>query len=307
MIGRDTAHRSVQRPPANVAMSIDLEDWFHVENLKSAIPRATWRSQPERVRANTERILELFERTGTVATFFCLGWVAERDPELIRMIARQGHEIAGHGYAHRLVYEQDSEAFRADVVRAKHLLEDIVGSAVIGYRAPSFSITDTALDLLRDAGYRYDSSWFPVGGHDRYGRVDLHRRTVEQIATDRRRCVSAAKLSLDNGLVELPITTLSIGRRVLPWGGGGWFRLYPPRLFRLGFRRAVLRAGGGIFYLHPWEIDPDQPRVTGIPRSHAFRHYVNLDRTAWRLERLCRSVTFGRCDRIWGLRPATGE
>ena len=162
-------------------------------------------------------------------------------------------------------------------MRAKHLLEDIVGSPVIGYRAPSFSITDAALDLLRDAGYRYDSSWFPVGGHDRYGRVDLHRRTVEHIATDRRRCVSAAKLSLDNGLVELPITTLSIGRRVLPWGGGGWFRLYPSHLFRLGFRRAVLRAGGGIFYLHPWEIDPDQPRVTGIPRSHAFRHYVNLD------------------------------
>lgn len=283
-------------------MSIDLEDWFHVENLRSAIPRDSWPSQDDRVTASTERILAIFERTGTVATFFCLGWVAERAPQLVRMIAAGGHEIASHGYAHRLIYEQDIPAFRDDVVRARDLLQEISGTPVIGYRAPSFSITDAALDVLQEAGYRYDSSWFPVAGHDRYGRVDMHGRTAQHLAADRQRNDPVPWMLLDNGLVELPITTLSVAGRNLPWGGGGWFRLYPPRLFRAGFQRAVRRAGGGVFYLHPWEVDPEQPRVSGLKRSHAFRHYVNLDRTARRLERLCRSVVFGRCDRMLGLR-----
>lgn len=288
----------------SAAMSIDLEDWFHVENLKSAIPPSTWPSQADRVRASTERILDIFERTGTVATFFCLGWVAERAPQLVQLIANRGHEIASHGYAHQLIYQQDIKAFRSDVVRAKDLLQEITGSAVIGYRAPSFSITDAALDVLQEAGYRYDSSWFPVGGHDRYGRVDMHSRTAQRHTADRPAGAQVPWLLLDNGLAELPITTLQVAGKNLPWGGGGWFRLYPSRLFRSGFQRAIRRAGGGVFYLHPWEVDPDQPRVNGLKRSHAFRHYVNLGRTAQRLERLCRSVTFGRCDEILGLRGA---
>lgn len=285
-------------------MSVDVEDWFQVENLKGAIPRDTWEAQPRRVVDNTRRILDILERTGVRGTFFCLGWIAEREPELIHEIARGGHEIASHGYDHRLIYEQRIPEFRDDVVRAKRLLEDISGTQVSGYRAPSFSLTDEALDVLAEAGYRYDSSWFPVSGHDRYGRVNMSRHIAESAEGGREVTAetATASITLQNGLNELPITTLWIGRRPVPWGGGGWFRLYPQRLFVSGFRRSLSQCGGGTFYLHPWEVDPGQPRVSGIRRSYAFRHYVNLDRTADRLERLCRSVSFVRADEFLSLR-----
>ncbi len=289
---------------SRAVMSIDVEDWFQVENLKGAIPRDTWDAQPRRVVANTHRILDILERTGVRGTFFCLGWIAEREPTLIREIATRGHEIASHGYDHRLIYEQPLPEFRDDIVRAKHLLEDISGVPVLGYRAPSFSITDEALDALAQAGYRYDSSWFPAAGHDRYGRIDMRRHMARPAGTEGAAATgaSAASIPLANGLVELPITTVWIGRRPVPWGGGGWFRLYPPRLFVSGFRRSLSRCGGGTFYLHPWEVDPGQPRVRGIRRSYAFRHYVNLHRTGERLEQLCRHVPFVRADEFLDLR-----
>jgi polysaccharide deacetylase family protein (PEP-CTERM system associated) len=271
----------------------------------------------------------VLDRTNTVGTFFCLGWIAEREPALIREIRDAGHEIASHGYSHRLIYEQELEDFRADVVRAKDLLEDITGDEILGYRAPSFSITDASLRVLAETGHRYDSSWFPAGGHDRYGRVDLDSSgaadTPAVIALpaagspnaevmDDQGAVAGDTAGEDSAMVgvdgtisnrpfhELPITTLRMGSRPLPWGGGGWFRLYPAGVFRRGFRRAVRRAGGGMFYLHPWEVDPGQPRVEGIKRSYAFRHYVNLDQTEARLEKLCAAVPFTRADFLLKLR-----
>ncbi|MFW5695721.1 MAG: XrtA system polysaccharide deacetylase, partial [Alkalispirochaeta sp.] len=278
-------------PTAPTALiSVDVEDWFQVENLRGAISRESWDVRPRRVVANTERILNVLQRTNTIGTFFCLGWIAEREPALIREIRDAGHEIASHGYSHRLIYEQELRDFRQDVVRAKALLEDIAGAEVLGYRAPSFSITEASLQVLAETGHRYDSSWFPTGGHDRYGQVDLAPAEPRDIP-------AAIELSShpESGNAplgthpfwELPITTLRLGSRRLPWGGGGWFRLYPAGMFRRGFRRAVHRAGGGMFYLHPWEVDPGQPRVEGIRRSYAFRHYVNLEKTAARLEKLC--------------------
>ncbi len=284
--------------PLNPVMSIDLEDWFQVENLRGAISRESWDEQPRRVVRNTETILEILERNDTTATFFCLGWVAERHPELIRRIAGMGHEIASHGYSHRLIYEQGAGEFRDDIIRAKALLEDITGEEVLGYRAPSFSITAAALEVLAETGHRYDSSWFPAGGHDRYGKLDMEPLVDWSLTGTNPDSV----LTLKTGLKELIITTLPFAHRHLPWGGGGYFRLYPPRLFRYGFRRAMRRAGGGVFYLHPWEVDPGQPRVTGLPRSYAFRHYINLKHTASRLERICRTFTFRRADLTLGLR-----
>ena len=283
-------------------MSVDVEDWFQVENLKGAIPCDTWESQPRRVVANTRRILDILEWAGVHGTFFCLGWIAEREPALIREIAEGGHEIASHGYNHRLIYEQPTKEFRDDVVRAKRLLEDISGAPVLGYRAPSFSITDEALDILAQTGYRYDSSWFPVAGHDRYGRVDMRRHIRGAKEEGDEAETPAASIPLANGLIELPITTVRIGRRPVPWGGGGWFRLYPPRLFISGFHRSLLKCGGATFYLHPWEVDPDQPRVRGIRKRYAFRHYVNLPRTADRLEQLCRHIPLVRADGFLELR-----
>lgn len=275
-------------------MSIDVEDWFQVENLKAAIPRSSWDDRPLRVAANTRRILDVFARTGTRATFFCLGWVAEREPALVREIVAAGHEVASHGYGHHLIYDISREEFREDVTRAKAILEDIGGTAVIGYRAPSFSITGDAIGILAETGHRYDSSYFAFGGHDRYGSLDLAG------ATERRGSAPAA-VRLENGLWELPISVLTVGGTVLPWGGGGYFRLYPPRLFRAGFRRAMKQGRGGTFYLHPWEVDPGQPRVPGIKASYRLRHYVNLKKTERRLEALCRALPFGRADTVLGL------
>lgn len=277
-------------------MSIDVEDWFQVENLRAAIPRSSWEDRPLRVADNTRRILDVFARTGTRATFFCLGWVAEREPGLIREIAAAGHEVASHGYGHQLIYEISPEEFRADITRAKAILEDITGESVKGYRAPSFSITSEAVDTLLETGHRYDSSYFAFGGHDRYGKLDLDAETRGDAIAP-----SPAALRLRNGLWELPISVLTVAGKVLPWGGGGYFRLYPPSLFRAGFRRALEQAGGGTFYLHPWEVDQDQPRVKGIRGSYRLRHYVNLHKTERRLEALCRALPFDRADTILGL------
>jgi polysaccharide deacetylase family protein (PEP-CTERM system associated) len=272
-----------------MAISIDLEEWFQVENLKGAIPRSTWDEYPLRVEENTKVILDLLDETGTKGTFFCLGWVAERRPRLIEEIARRGHEIASHGYGHELLYEIGPERFREDLRRAQEVLEAASGEKVLGYRAPSFSITDWALAILAEEGYRYDSSYFPATGHDRYARLP---QGYFGYATE----VAPPFISEDaSGIKELSIPVLEILGKAVPWGGGGYFRLYPPRLFRAGFAAAARRHGGAVFYLHPWEVDPGQPRVTSIKPSYALRHYVNLSRTAGRLRKLCETFHFTSC------------
>lgn len=275
-----------------LAMSIDVEDWFQVENLKSAISRAEWDRYPLRITENTRLILDIFEETGTTATFFTLGWVAERLPELVSEIASRGHEVASHGYGHELLYEIGPERFREDIRSAKKLLEDAAGVPVSGYRAPSFSITEWALPILREEGYRYDSSYFPAAGHDRYAALpdELFPRPGHGRAGS-----ESFLQELPGGITELSIPVLELFGRRLPWGGGGYFRLYPPRLFQRGFAAAARRNGGAVFYLHPWEVDPAQPRVSGLSAGYAFRHYVNLKHTASRLRALCRRFAFTSC------------
>jgi polysaccharide deacetylase family protein (PEP-CTERM system associated) len=244
-------------------MSIDVEDWFHVENLKSAIPRESWKGRQLRVERNTDRMLELLDQRDAHCTCFVLGWVAERCPSLVQRIAAAGHEIACHSYAHELVYELSPSEFREDVRRCKELLEGIAGRRVQGYRAPSFSITDWSIPILRELGFAYDSSVFPTVAHDRYGRlagVGAENQLVE----------------LQPGFHEVCVSCLTVGSRGIPWGGGGYFRLMPYGMFRRGVA-SILRSGQPyVFYIHPWEIDPDQPRVSGLSRLHGFRHYVGL-------------------------------
>jgi polysaccharide deacetylase family protein (PEP-CTERM system associated) len=260
-------------PLATAALSIDVEDWFHVENLKSVVPRDTWSRQELRVERNVELILAMLAEHGVRGTWFVLGWVAERLPWLVQRIAAAGHEIASHGYAHELVTTQTSAQFHKDVDRAKKLLEDIVGVQVIGYRAPCFSITDWSIDVLRDVGYTYDSSAFPTFGHDRYGHLaNVHSGTTI--------------IELRPEFHEVCVSTLPIAGYGLPWAGGGYFRLLPYPIFSSGIRRILARGTPYVFYIHPWEFDPGQPRVRGLRRSHAFRHYLNLARVESRFDRL---------------------
>jgi polysaccharide deacetylase family protein (PEP-CTERM system associated) len=251
---------------APAVMSVDVEDWFHVENLKQVIDRDSWGRQSARVERNVDRLLELMAGQGDVrCTWFILGWVAERWPTVVSRIAEAGHEIASHGYHHELLDDLSPESFRADVQRSKRLLEDIGGTAVIGYRAPSFSIKEWALPILRDVGFEYDSSFFPTVGHDRYGRLDgvAEGDAVAEVLP---------------GFFEISISSMSLASLAVPWGGGGYFRLLPYSVFRAGARR-ILRSGRPyVFYIHPWEIDPDQPRPKGLPPVYRFRHYVGLRR-----------------------------
>ncbi len=247
-------------------MSVDVEDWFQVENLKRVIDRDSWRRQSSRVERNVDRLLELMAGHGDVrCTWFILGWVAERWPRVVSRIAEAGHEVASHGYHHDLLDDLSPELFKADVERSKSLLEDLCGAAVIGYRAPSFSIKEWALPILRDVGFEYDSSFFPTVGHDRYGRLDGvgNGQTVAEVLP---------------GFFEISISSMSLASVAVPWGGGGYFRVLPYPVFRAGARR-ILRSGRPyVFYIHPWEIDPHQPRPKGLPPVYRFRHYVGLKR-----------------------------
>ncbi|MGV7206276.1 XrtA system polysaccharide deacetylase [Oxalobacteraceae bacterium A2-2] len=270
------------------ALTIDVEDYFHVSAFAGAIRREDWAAMPSRVEANLERMLALLARHGVHATFFMLGWVAQRHPQLVRAILAGGHELASHGHAHRRVSEQDRAEFRQDILVSKAILEDVGGSAVLGYRAPSFSIAGAnlwALDELQAAGYRYSSSIYPVR-HDHYGMPDAPR--------------FAWRPRGPQGMLELPISTVRLLRRNYPAGGGGYFRLYPYRLSRWALRRINLHERqAGIFYVHPWELDPGQPRQPGISMKTRFRHYVNLHRTEARLACLLVDFSWGRLDQIF--------
>jgi polysaccharide deacetylase family protein (PEP-CTERM system associated) len=281
------------------AMTIDVEDYFHVSVFDGVVPRARWDSLESRVVANTERMLGIFDDCEVTGTFFVLGWVAERFPSLVRRIAARGHEIASHGYGHRLVYDQTRRTFRDDVRRAKALLEAAGERLVIGYRAPSYSITPRslwALDILIEEGYQYDSSIFPIR-HDRYGIPisPRHPYVLRRAAGE---------------LVEAPGSTTTVGPVNLPIAGGGYFRILPYQWTRWGIRRVNHREGRPvIFYLHPWEIDPAQPRLRAGLLSR-FRHYRNLGETEARLRRLLNEFEFAPMARVLHTTPAptlTGE
>jgi polysaccharide deacetylase family protein (PEP-CTERM system associated) len=262
--------------PPRAAMSIDVEDWFQVQNLSASIARDSWESRERRVVTNTERMIGMMRRTGARSTCFVLGWVAERHPGLVRDIVAEGHELASHGYGHELIYEIGPDRFREDIRRAKGILESIAGQRVHGYRAPNFSITDWALDILAEEGHSYDSSSFPVIAHDRYGRL-----------ADAPRGRSAYQPR--PGIEEVCVSSLRIAGRDIPWGGGAWFRLFPYPIFEWGVRRIIRSGRPFVFYIHPWEIDPGQPRVRCARRSHELRHYTNLAACGPRFERLLAS------------------
>ena len=276
------------------ALTIDVEDYFQVSAFAPYIARADWEQRECRVERNVDRILALLDEHDTEATFFTLGWVAERYPQLVRRIAEQGHEIASHGYGHQRASDLSPEQFRADIARAKAVLEDLSGSEVAGYRAPSFSIGPGnlwALEALARAGHRYSSSIYPIR-HDHYGMPDAPR-FAHQAA---------------DGLIEVPITTLRLFNRNLPSSGGGYFRLLPYALSRWMLRQVNSADGeSAVFYFHPWEIDPDQPRIAGIDRKTRFRHYVNIHRMERRLQSLLGDFKWGRMDRLFLGRTAAGH
>ena len=268
------------------ALTIDVEDYFQVSAMAPYIPRSDWGQVSCRVERNVERILELLCENGVRATFFTLGWVAERYPSLIRAIVEEGHELASHGYGHNRVSDQSPEAFRADIQLAKIVLEDAAGVEVKGYRAPSFSIGESnlwAFDCIAEAGYRYSSSVYPIR-HDHYGMPDAPRFPYE------------ARV----GLLEVPITTVRMFNANFPGGGGGYFRLMPYGVSRWLINRVNRQdRRSAIFYFHPWEIDPEQPRVKGISAKTRFRHYVNLSHTEQRLRRLLHDFNWDRVDRVF--------
>jgi polysaccharide deacetylase family protein (PEP-CTERM system associated) len=270
------------------ALTIDVEDYFQVSAFAPHIQRGDWDSLPCRVERNVDLILGLLDRHDARATFFTLGWIAERYPALVRRIVDGGHELASHGYGHLRASEQTPEEFKRDITLSKTLLEQLGGQTVRGYRAPSFSIAAGnlwALDSLQQAGYRYSSSIYPIR-HDHYGMPDAPR--------------FAWRPTGEQGLLELPVSTVRVMGRNLPAGGGGYFRLLPYAASRWALRRInSLDGQAGIFYFHPWELDPGQPRQRGIGIKTRLRHYINLHRMEARVDRLLGDFRWGRIDDIF--------
>lgn len=277
--------------PVVHAMTVDVEDYFHVSAFYKVISQGDWDKWPSRVEENTLKLLDLFEQREIKCTFFVLGWVAERLPELIRKLSEQGHEIASHGYSHQLVYTQTPEVFREETKKSKDILEQITQKPILGYRAASYSITRKslwALDILAELGFEWDSSIFPVH-HDNYGVPGSPTQPYT--------------IELENGskITEFPLTSAKVMGMSVPAAGGGYFRQYPYALSRWLFERASLNQTRPlIFYLHPWEIDPEQPRVPNASLKSKFRHYTNLHRCYGRLERMISDFNFGTIQQSLG-------
>jgi polysaccharide deacetylase family protein (PEP-CTERM system associated) len=256
----------------SILLTIDVEDWFQVENFKRCIPFKSWSMCELRVEKNTAQLLDVFERVGVKTTFFVLGWIAECLPNLVREIQSCGHEVASHGYYHNLCNQGSSENLKNDLCDSKKLLEDITGLPICGYRAPSFSINPDILKIIEECGYLYDSSFNSFDMHSRYGEVDLSIHGKNGIA---------AKIS--DSFYELPISNLKLGNRIFPWGGGGYFRLTPFPMFKLGVQSILKKEKAYLFYLHPWEIDPGQPKVKEASIFFRVRHYSGLANTLSKL------------------------
>jgi len=292
------------RKPSYILLTVDVEDWFQVENFKQSIPFDSWPSLELRVERNVHRLIDLFDSVESAgpklkahssqqngssrpkATFFVLGWLAERLPHLVREIHSRGHEIASHGLLHNLPEQNPLDEYASELADSRKLLEDTIGENVSGYRTPSFAIHNDLLKMIEDAGYLYDSSYNSFEGHGRYGRLDPTWDVTKGIAC-----------RISESFHELPISNIKIGKQIIPWGGGGYFRLLPFRIFHLGISYILKRGGAYLFYMHPWEIDPEQPRVKTAPISYKFRHYVNLSSTYEKLKKLlmhfshCRFIT----------------
>ena len=268
------------------ALTIDVEDYFQVSAFAPYIQRSEWETMPCRVEQNIDRILALLSETNVKATFFTLGWIAERYPELVRRVSQSGHELASHGFSHQRATEQGRDEFLADIRLAKAILEDISGHAVDGYRAPSFSVGPSnpwASECIGEAGYRYSSSVYPIR-HDHYGVPDAPRFAHET----------------SPGVLELPVATVRMFSANWPAGGGGYFRLLPYTISRWSIRRInTVDRKPAMFYFHPWELDPDQPRVQGPSAKSRFRHYLNLKRTEPRMRRLLADFCWDRVDRVF--------
>jgi polysaccharide deacetylase family protein (PEP-CTERM system associated) len=265
-------------------LSFDIEEHFQVSGLAAAVSRDSWDSYPSRVEQNTHKILDVLESHGKHATFFILGWIAERHPRLIEEIATAGHELASHGYDHKLVYDMSDEEFRQDLIKTNDLLQSISGSEIAGYRAPSFSLAlkdISKFKILYQLGFTYDSSLFPIK-HFRYG--------------DAGSCPLEPFEILDDGktlLKEFPLTIVDLFGKRIPAAGGGYFRLYPNFIIRRNINKAIAEGRPTITYLHPWEFDPDQPRIKGAGFGNTFRHYINLNKTYGKLEYILNEFEFG--------------
>lgn len=277
----------VAAPLVQNAMSVGVEDYFQVSAFEECVDKKDWDSMECRVETNVYRILSLFGEYDIKATFFTLGWVAQRYPRMIERIVEGGHEVASHGWDHKRVTEMTPEQFAADVIKTKELLEKLSGQKVVGYRAPSYSIGEKNLwahDVLADTGHVYSSSIVPVK-HDLYGMPDAPRFAYKT-AQDR--------------LLEIPVTTVPLKGRNINCGGGGWFRLFPYAFTRWALKQVNQKDGeSGVFYFHPWEVDPDQPRIEGASAKSRFRHYLNLSRMEPRLEQLIRDFSWGRMDDVF--------
>lgn len=276
-------------------LTIDVEDYFHVSAFENISAPDTWNARECRVEGNTDLILDILDEYDTKATFFILGWVAERYPHLTKAISARGHEIACHSYLHQRVALQDRDSYRQDIRRAKALLEDQIGMPVLGYRAPSYSITRQtawAFDELIDAGFEYDSSIFPMR-HDFYGIPDWPRFAGYAVKQGDQWIAADAIQTGQKGIREIPITTLHLVGKNLPIAGGGYFRLLPYQLTRWGLKQINDKEQQPfVFYLHPWEFDPHQPRMAGAKLKSRFRHYLNLDRTEARFRALLQDFSF---------------
>ncbi len=281
----------MSKPVITHAMTVDVEDYFHVAAFNKVIKPETWDQWPSRVEANTHKLLQVFADADIKITFFILGWVAERYPELVKAIRDQGHEIASHGYSHQLIYKQDPNVFREETAKSKQILEDLSQAPITGYRAASYSITRKslwALDILAELGFTWDSSIFPTR-HDNYGIPGSPEEPYKIITSN------------GNSLTEFPLTTAKVFGQSVPAAGGGYFRQYPYALSRWLFERASLnQTKPQIFYLHPWEIDPDQPRVPNASWFSNFRHYTNLHRCLPRLECMIDDFKFGTISQSLG-------
>lgn len=281
-----------------ILITIDVEDWFMVENMRPWIPTTSWDSKELRVELNTHYLLDLLDSIDLAsdrkkqvhphATFFILGWVADRVPNIVREIHDRGHEIASHGYGHRMCNQMSASELKNDLIRSKKTLEDIAGTEVHGYRAPNFSISDHALEMVYTSGYRYDSSYNNFSRHGRYGEITIDGKEKTELA-----------VKWGKNFHELPISNLSVGNKIIPWGGGGYFRFWPEMIFNAGVKQILKKQNAYNFYLHPWEIDPGQPRVREAKGLSAFRHYLNLDKTHARLHKmitLFRHCKFQTCN-----------
>lgn len=265
----------------SILLTFDVEDWFQVENFKEYIPFSSWNTKELRVEKNVHLILDLLDsfKFKPQATFFILGWIAKKLPALILEIDQRGHEIASHGNNHHLCTNQSTSDLLNDLKKSKHLLENIVGKQIYGYRAPSFAINNDILEIIKQAGYLYDSSYNSFSMHGRYGSINLPGNKLEAV------------YKMSDNFFEIPISNLRIQKKVIPLGGGGYFRLFPLLFFRCGMNSLLKNENAFVFYSHPWEFDPKQPRVEEASGLFKFRHYVNLEKTAIKLEKLINALS----------------